>query len=285
MNFIEATLFEAASLSKPPFALGVLLLCERWELKLDVPLTSYVEERIVKDDPRLNLITARMVLSHTTGFPNWRKGDLTISADPGIEFGYSGEGFMYLQKAVERITGVGLEEFMKANVMDPLGMTRSSYLFATEGTADVATGHDKDGVPRPKRQWPDAMSAASLHTTPTDYCRFLAGFMAPGDALPVTADWLQEALKAQTRITDSVSWGLGWGLERTAAGDWFWHWGDNGPFRSLVLASMQKRSGLVVMTNGANGLLCCRDLVSACFGDDCPAIKWLFDRYGYDGLR
>jgi CubicO group peptidase (beta-lactamase class C family) len=193
------TLFEAASLSKPPFALGVLLLCERGELELDVPLTSYVEERIVRDDPRLNLITARMVLSHTTGFPNWRKGDLTISADPGIEFGYSGEGFMYLQKAVERITGVGLEEFMKANVMDPLGMTRSSYLFATEGTADVATGHDKDGAPRPKRQWPDAMSAASLHTTPTDYCRFLAGFMAPGDALSMTADWLKEALKAQTR--------------------------------------------------------------------------------------
>lgn len=275
----EHTVFEAASLSKPLFALGVLHLCERGDLNLDLPLTSYVDERILKDDPRLDLITTRVVLSHTTGLPNWRKGDLTINAEPGTKFGYSGEGFMYLQKAVERITGLGLEEFMKAGTMGPLGMTRSSYLFTAEGSADFATGHDKDGLPQPKRQWRDAMSAASLHTTPADYSRFLAHFMESGDAC------LHEACRPQIRITDSVSWGLGWGLEHTAADDWLWHWGDNGPFKAFVLASLRQRSGLVVMTNGANGLLCCRDLACACFGDDHPAINWLFDRFGFDGQR
>src|SRR5215510_2561655 len=66
------TVFEAASMSKPIFAYLVLKLCEKGLLDLDTPLTKYTSERYVENDPRLDLITARHVLSHTSGFQNWR---------------------------------------------------------------------------------------------------------------------------------------------------------------------------------------------------------------------
>jgi len=103
------TIFEAASLSKPVFAYGVLLLAREGRLDLDAPLTRYTETPPVPGDPRLEGITARLVLSHSTGFPNWRPGrwtdapgPLTIDFDPGTRFGYSGEGYEYLRLAVER---------------------------------------------------------------------------------------------------------------------------------------------------------------------------------------
>ena len=71
------TVFEAGSVSKTAFAYAVMKLCEKDVFDLDVldldtPLTKYTPDRIIKGDPRLDLITTRHVLSHTTGFQNWR---------------------------------------------------------------------------------------------------------------------------------------------------------------------------------------------------------------------
>jgi CubicO group peptidase (beta-lactamase class C family) len=97
------TVFEAASLSKSVFAYGVLALCHAGLLDLDTPLTHYLPDRSLCRDPRLEAITARTVLSHTTGFPNWRQRGkpLTIDRVPGESFGYSGDGYLYLQRVVE----------------------------------------------------------------------------------------------------------------------------------------------------------------------------------------
>ncbi len=74
---VDNTIFEAASLSKPVFAYGVLKLVESNRLDLDAPLSKYLAQPYIENDERLNLITARRVLSHTTGFPNWRTGRTT----------------------------------------------------------------------------------------------------------------------------------------------------------------------------------------------------------------
>jgi CubicO group peptidase (beta-lactamase class C family) len=101
------TVFEAASLSKPVFAYAVLQLVDQGVLDLDTPLADYYEYEHIAHDERGSSITARMVLTHTTGFPNWRPrgGDLTIGFEPGSEFSYSGEGFGYLQLTVMDLTG------------------------------------------------------------------------------------------------------------------------------------------------------------------------------------
>jgi hypothetical protein len=129
------TVFEAASLSKPVFAYGVLKLVDQGELELDVPLTTYLPKPYIPGDQRLTKITARIVLSHRTGFPNWRDGDsLPLYFTPGERFSYSGEGYIYLQRVVEQITGKPLNTFLTETVFEPLGMSRSSYVWRDNGT-------------------------------------------------------------------------------------------------------------------------------------------------------
>ena len=101
------TVFAAASVSKTVFAYAVMQLCDRGVLALDTPLTRYTPHRILDADPRLDLITARHVLSHTSGLPNFRNGaaPLPIHFTPGERFQYSGEGYWYLQSVVTHLTG------------------------------------------------------------------------------------------------------------------------------------------------------------------------------------
>ena len=89
----DSTIFQAASLSKTLFAYAVLRMVEKGELDLDTPLSDYFGAAYINNDDRVHQITARTVLSHTTGFPNWRQprdGDLKMHFSPGEKFSYSG---------------------------------------------------------------------------------------------------------------------------------------------------------------------------------------------------
>ena len=122
------TVFAAASLSKPLFAYIVLKLSEQGKLNLDIPLTQYTKKPYI-NDPRLKTITARMVLSHTTGFPNWSGNrQVWIEGTPGTRFTYSGEGYLYLQRVIEEITNLPLHQYIKDILLTPLGMNNSSYI-------------------------------------------------------------------------------------------------------------------------------------------------------------
>ena len=96
------TVFEAASLTKPVVAYCALQLCQKDVLSLDEPLASYLPEPYVQDEPRVGSINTRHVLTHTTGFPNWRPDGepLRVYFDPGERFSYSGEGFEYLRAVI-----------------------------------------------------------------------------------------------------------------------------------------------------------------------------------------
>jgi len=143
------TLWPAASLSKPAFAFAALHLVDEGKLDLDRPLKSYVPDH-APDDPRGNKITARLVLSHSSGLRNWRqRADQPLVPDfePGARFQYSGEGIYYLQRAVEHITGMGFEQFMEERLFNPLGMSSSTYSWRRDVAARLVSGHDQ-GQPR-----------------------------------------------------------------------------------------------------------------------------------------
>src|SRR4051794_38435740 len=141
----DKTVFEAASLSKTVFAYAVMKLVEEGRLDLDKPLSQYVREPFI-DDPRVDKITARVVLSHRTGFPNWRRDKpLQILFEPGTRFSYSGEGYVYVQRAVEAITNEPFDTFMRRVVFDPLGMTDSSYVWQPAYETGKAWSHDESG--------------------------------------------------------------------------------------------------------------------------------------------
>src|SRR5258708_6077679 len=140
-----ATIFEAASLSKPVFASAVLRLVAAKALDLDRPLDQILP---LAPDPRAKLITARHVLSHSSGLQNWRNprnDKFEFSFPPGEKFSYSGDGYFYLQRAVEKITTRPFAHYMRETVLEPLGMTRSSYVWREDPYA--ASPHNFRGRP------------------------------------------------------------------------------------------------------------------------------------------
>jgi CubicO group peptidase (beta-lactamase class C family) len=137
------TVFEAASLGKPVFAYAVLRLVDAKVLDLDHPLYQYLPIPEASS-ARMQRVTARHVLSHTTGLANWRQqpGPLEPASEPGQGFSYSGEAFFYLQRVVEAITGKPFARVMREQVFDPLGMKQSSYVWLPEFESRMAAGYD-----------------------------------------------------------------------------------------------------------------------------------------------
>ena len=295
----DSTIFEAASLSKPVFAYAVLKLVEAGKMDLDTPLNKYMSGNYdVGDDVRLGQITARRVLSHTTGFPNWRpRGrELKIYFTPGEKFSYSGEGFVYLSKVVERITGDAFNDLMKKLVFDPLGMNSSSYVWQEIYESQKADSHNVKGEPTGRSKPAQANAAASLHTTAEDYAKFVAAIL---NANGLKKDTIKKMLTPQIKVDEGgtnttnrpadrlspyISWGLGWGLQQTSDGLSFWHWGDNGNFKAYIVAYEKQKCAVIVFANSANGLSIVPEIVSSTFGGHQPALSWInYETYNSPG--
>lgn len=281
----EASVFEAASMSKPVFAYAVMKMRERGVIHLDTPLSSYTPERFLRGDPRLDLITARHDLSHTSGLPDIRSREhpLSIHFKPGEKWQYSGEGYAYLQSVTTKLTGHELaspcgtyeldlkvcgtdfDSYMKANVLQPLGMGLSGYLWHDGLARNLARPHDEHGRPLTVRKYTSADAArygsmGGLLTTATDYARFLIAIMdpQPADAFRLNKASIAEMLTPQVKVEDgagySISWALGWKIANTVDyGVLVSHGGDQSGFHSLAEMSPSRKSGYVLLTNGENG--------------------------------
>lgn len=264
------TVFAACSNTKPVFAYAVVKLCEKGVMDLDTPLTTYTSRRIVEGDPRLDLITARHVLTHTTGFPNWREWGkpLQIQFTPGTKRQYSGEGFSYLQSVVQEVTRQPFAEFMRVNVLDPFGMASSRIVWDDHAYARrLARRHDKDGTPiiAPPETETAAEAAeglatygaaAMLHTTAGDYARFLIEIVdpKPADAFRLNERSRRDYLRPQFKNTEITSSGLGWLIGQHGALTFFTHAGSAPGWQCESFASAGRKAGFVILTNGDNFL-------------------------------
>ena len=277
------TIFQMASLSKPLFAYAVLKLATNDLLHLDRPLSQYLPQPYITHDERIHLITARHILSHTAGFPNWRpdrdwdKGhfenaSLPIEADPGSRFSYSGEGFWYLQYVIEQITGQALDDMMQANVFTPLGMHDSSYIWQARFESQTADGHKDNGDVVEHYRVTDANAAFSLYSSAADYARFILALLTQPD------DILDQMRKAHVTVgtQQGLSWGLGWGIQHSS-GDTLWHWGANPGFRNFVVIDPVQRNAVIILTNSSDGLSMCDSIVQTAWSSPAPqpAFKWL----------
>lgn len=253
----QNTLFQVASLTKPIVEMTVLRLVSQGLWSLDEPLYPYWVDPEVKDDPRHLKLTTRHVLSHQTGFVNWRwlhpSKRLTFDFEPGTRTQYSGEGLEYLKKAMEARFKMPLQEIVTKYLFFPDGMT-DTHFFWDEGSEEsrYAVAHDKDAKPYEIRKNREASAADLLMTTVMDYSRFALGVLQKKQLSPEV--W-QEMIRIGAPDQNS-KFGLGWEIYTGLPGGEYilLHTGSDPGVRTLVALLPNSQAGLIVFTNGDNGM-------------------------------
>ena len=291
----------AASFTKVAFGYMVMQLVQNNVIDLDKPVYQYLPKPLpdypryadLAGDPRYKLITARMLLSHTAGFPNFRwlnkNHKLNINFQPGTRFAYSGEGMELLQLVVETVTGKQLEELMRERVFEPFGMTRSSMIWQQRFENNYANGYDEYGRSLGPERRRKADAAGSMQTTLSDFARFVQAVMA-GKRLPretwqqmlspqIAIPWKHEFPTLEFVPTDAnkpirLSYGLGWGLYWTPYGKAFFKEGHTDGFMNYVVCFDRPKTGLLIMTNSSNGEGIYKDLLEKLMKNTWTPIEW-----------
>ncbi|HLJ30324.1 MAG TPA: serine hydrolase domain-containing protein [Candidatus Angelobacter sp.] len=295
------SVMSAASFTKVAFAYMVMQLVDKGILDLDKPVSEYLPKPLpeytnykdLADDPRYRRISARMLLSHTSGLPNWRAFEddrkLKIHFAPGSRFAYSGEGILLLQLEVETITKKSVAELMQEHVFRPLGMTRTSMVWQDRFESDFANGYDEYGrlLGPQKRQAADA--AGSMQTTIHDFARFIRAVITGEGLQKSTRDQMlgpqirilskTEFPTLSTETTDEnkkirLSYGLGWGVYWTPYGKAFFKEGHDVGWRHYAVGFDREKLGMVVMTNSGNGEGIFKDLLETLLRNTFTPIAW-----------
>ena len=259
----EETLFDAGSMTKTAFTYLVMKIVEQGILNLDQPLYTYLPYPDIAYDDRYKLITARMVLCHTSGFPNWRflneDKKLDIKFTPGTQFLYSGEGFEYLANVVAHLKNIqknDLQHLFEEEVSMPLGMKYAYYIWNDYVEKHQATGHVDGKV---SGGWglnaskPDFGASYSLQTEAISYAKFIIAMMQEEGLKKETYD---EMFKVQIQIpsrTDSSSYCLGIEMKPTSFGNEYLHDGYNLNFYSAFMFNREQKFGYVFFTNCNKG--------------------------------
>lgn len=305
----QDTVYQGASLTKPVFAAAFLSLVRDGRIDLDRPVSRYLPLPNPAD-PRATAITARHLLSHSSGWRNWRNqvsDPLTCAFDPGTQWLYSGEGFYFLQQLMERVTGEPMAVTVRQRVFGPAGMTRSSVIGLEALDPHLASGHGVDGQPRvpfgragllalrarlAARGQPlesaseDDVHAAFREAEPTR--PVLPNFLSPNAAsslLTTSADLgrfltfllgpgralAQLMVTPQVRRNEAFQWGLGLGLEQVAGHAVGWQWGDNPGFKNFLALDLTAGTGVAILTNGDRGARVYERVVRVVTGIDHPA--------------
>ena len=258
----DKTLFEAASITKPVFGFLVNKLAEQNVIDLDKPLYQYLPFEDIEHDERYKKITARYVLSHKTGFPNWGwmndDGKVDIKFEPGSKYGYSGEGFEYLKRVVSHITEKDISVLLQEEVIEPLGLENIYFMKDPYLQAVVANGHT--GNFARKASLPQAPGMAwSMHTEAKSFSKFLFALVNKKGLKPETYSSFfneeTEIVREAKNMTPGVKeyFGLSIHMEKSKHGMAFGHGGNNGDFKCMAKYYEDLGLGYIIFTNSNTG--------------------------------
>lgn len=276
------TVFSAGSVSKMATAFMTLNLIQSGALDLDQDISHALDYWAPEaGSPHADApLTIRMLLSHTGGlnlhgFADFMPGEalptraqtlngqapanhapLRVEARPGLSYRYSGGGYTLLEGLIAQATGMSFEEGAEAALFGPLGMSRSTFANPLpEDHGDIARAHDRSGaptaLPRGYEAFPE-MAASGLWTSASDLGRMTAEMIR---AYRGESGYLHPrlGLEMMTRVSPSEH-GLGPRLEGRGAHFIFHHGGANNSYRTWMEGHLGTGDGLVILTNGANGM-------------------------------
>jgi len=316
------TVMYGASLTKPVFAYHVLQLVDQGKLALDTPLADYLDKPLpdydpdaiyrgkyghyqdLAGDPRWRRITARHVLTHSTGFRNfwWDEPDqkLRIHADPGTRYSYSGEGLILLQFVIEngrKDRGLGLDMgALTQATFDRLGISRTSLQWRPDFRPNLADGFNDEGKPLPHDERSKVRVAGSMDTSIADLSKFFAALVRH-DGLSAAA--YAEMVKPQLHIGTAHQFpnfapdlppaqqrkdlyaGLGVVVFTGPQGPGFFKGGHDEQTANTVVCIEKSKRCVLILSNDVRAEAGFADLVRAILGETGVPYDWEYgDRAG-----
>jgi CubicO group peptidase (beta-lactamase class C family) len=296
------TVMWGASLTKGIFGAYVMTLVDAGFIDLDKPVWQYLGKPLpqiekYKDlagDVRWRRITARHLLSHTSGLANFASlepdGKMRIHWEPGTRYGYSGEGMNLLQMVVEKRMGKTLGELIRERIFGQLGMKHTSLTWEDSFAANLANGYGPTGISLGHSRRANARAAGSMDTTAADMGRFIEGLLA---GRVMSAKALAEMLRPQIGIASlhqfptlaeekgnegpavGLSYGLGWGLlSATKYGPAFFKEGHGEGAQNYMVCFTQRGSCMIVLANSENAEAAFRPLFEKILGDTVTPWQW-----------
>ena len=276
------TMFQAASISKPVAAMGVLRAVQDGLFSLDDDINDILDSWTLdgREFTRNRPVTPRTLTSHTSGlgdgfgFPGYdpeqplpttvqileghelsNVGSVFMEREPLTFFEYSGGGVTVMELALSDVRRRPFVDVLQEGVLAPIGMTRSSYAqpISPEHNQNAARAHDNNGESRgPKWHVYPEHAAAGLWTTPTDLARLIIEVQrsASGESNRVLS---QSMIQEMLNPVGVGPFAVGFTVSKVGEGWYFSHGGSNWGFRALMLAHKVKGYGLVVMTNADQG--------------------------------
>lgn len=301
------TVMYGASLTKLVFAYFIMQLVDEGKIKLDQSISAYLKKPLpdypkyadLANDPRWRSLTARMLLDHTPGFPNFRflnaDGKLDFKFDPGTRYAYSGEGMNLLQFVLEEGLGLDVGREMQRRIFDRFGMTRTGMTWRDDFAQNMADGYDVNGKLERHHARGSVRAAGSMDTTITDYAKFLAAFMR-GEGLSAAARG--EMLRPQIAITSAhqfptldttlnranreigLSAGLGSVLFKSPYGAAFFKGGHDDWTDNMVVCVESKKQCILLLSNSMRGEVIYPALIKSVFGDTRLPWSWEYNPQG-----
>lgn len=260
------TLYNIASLTKPISAEVILRLASEGTFTLDDPLDAVWSDPDLAGDERRKLLTPRIGLSHQTGFPNWRrKQPLAFTFTPGTAVSYSGEGYEYVARFAEKKTGEGFEALAERLVFKPLHMAQTAYTDRPWFAGRIATPTSAAGKAIAYTANTKYFASDLIHTTPTDYAKFVVGVMRDegltkaiaAERRRVQGNTKEQECKTEKRraaCADDVGFGLGWEVNRFGDTTILHHGGRDEGVATYVVADVTRGDATILFTNSDNGL-------------------------------
>jgi len=260
------TIFNVASLTKPVTAMVALKLASLNKWNLDEPIYKYWTDPDLKNDDRIKQLTTRHILSHQTGFPNWRNKKLEFEFIPGTQYQYSGEGFEYLRKALEKKFKKTLNQLATELIFEPLKMNDTKY-FWDEFTNEtrVALGFDKEGNVYETYKRKTENAADDLLTTIKDYGSFLISVMN-GENL--SDKIFKEMQSNQVPTKNGKHFGLGFEKYDFKDGNFaLSHGGADKGVQTIVFIFPKTKQGILIFTNVDDGYKVYKKLLTHYLGN------------------
>ena len=252
------TIWNVASMTKPITAIVALKLINARKWDLDEPIYKYYNDTDIANDPRAKLLTARIILSHQTGFPNWRgnnkDGKLSFEFDPGTKYQYSGEGYEYLRKAIEKRFKKSLEKLADELIFKPLKMRDTRFIWDDKmDSTRFAKWHNEKGGLYETQKNKTANAADNLLTTVEDYSKFLVHIL---NGAGLSDKLYKEMIADQVRVNDYKHFGLGWWVDENINENKDFalvHGGDDIGVHTIAFVVPKTKQALLIFTNCDNG--------------------------------